>query len=157
MAGRASPSAVGIATTEDVVILPVCGGTLKRSASYPHTARCRARTEASTPSDASVKSRESAMTTAPLPSFLPLDALDEFRKFDGPLIYLAAPLGIRIHAYGKTDSRMLTGTANILSESTSSSSRHYPWALHSMRMPYRTAPGTPLDSRCWRAVTSYGF
>ena len=33
------------------------------------------------------------MTTVPLPSFLPADALDEFRKFDGPLIYLAAPLG----------------------------------------------------------------
>ncbi|MCY4579216.1 MAG: DUF1937 family protein [Chloroflexi bacterium] len=33
------------------------------------------------------------MTTVPLPSFLPVDALDEFRKFDGPLIYLAAPLG----------------------------------------------------------------
>ena len=33
------------------------------------------------------------MTTAPLPGFLPADALDEFRKFDGPLIYLAAPLG----------------------------------------------------------------
>ena len=33
------------------------------------------------------------MTTVPLPSFLPVDALDDFRKFDGPLIYLAAPLG----------------------------------------------------------------
>ena len=33
------------------------------------------------------------MTTVPLPGFLPVDALDEFRKFDGPLIYLAAPLG----------------------------------------------------------------
>ena len=33
------------------------------------------------------------MTTVPLPSFLPADALDEFEKFDGPLIYLAAPLG----------------------------------------------------------------
>ena len=33
------------------------------------------------------------MTTVPLPGFLPADALDEFRKFDGPLIYLAAPLG----------------------------------------------------------------
>ena len=33
------------------------------------------------------------MTTVPLPSFLPADALDEFRKFDGPLVYLAAPLG----------------------------------------------------------------
>ena len=30
------------------------------------------------------------MTTVPLPSFLPADALDEFRKFDGPLVYLAA-------------------------------------------------------------------
>ena len=33
------------------------------------------------------------MTTAPLPGFLPADALDEFEKFDGLLIYLAAPLG----------------------------------------------------------------
>ena len=33
------------------------------------------------------------MTTVPLPSFLSTDALDEFMKFDGPLIYLAAPLG----------------------------------------------------------------
>jgi len=33
------------------------------------------------------------MTTVPLPGILPEDALDEFRKFDGPLIYLAAPLG----------------------------------------------------------------
>ena len=33
------------------------------------------------------------MTTVPLPGFLPTDALNEFRKFDGPLIYLAAPLG----------------------------------------------------------------
>ena len=33
------------------------------------------------------------MTTVPLPEFLPADALDQFRKFDGPLIYLAAPLG----------------------------------------------------------------
>ena len=33
------------------------------------------------------------MTTVPLPGFLPADALNEFRKFDGPLIYLAAPLG----------------------------------------------------------------
>ena len=33
------------------------------------------------------------MTTVPLPGFLPTDALDEFEKFDGPLIYLAAPLG----------------------------------------------------------------
>ena len=33
------------------------------------------------------------MTTVPLPSFLPADALDEFENFDGPLIYLAAPLG----------------------------------------------------------------
>ena len=33
------------------------------------------------------------MTTAPLPGFLPADALNAFRKFDGLLIYLAAPLG----------------------------------------------------------------
>ena len=33
------------------------------------------------------------MTTVPLPGFLPADALDDFKKFDGPLIYLAAPLG----------------------------------------------------------------
>ena len=33
------------------------------------------------------------MTTVSLPSFLPVDALDDFEKFDGPLIYLAAPLG----------------------------------------------------------------
>ena len=33
------------------------------------------------------------MTTVPLPRFFPADALDEFGKFDGPLIYLAAPLG----------------------------------------------------------------
>ena len=33
------------------------------------------------------------MTTVPLPRFLPTDTLDEFRKFDGPQIYLAAPLG----------------------------------------------------------------
>ena len=33
------------------------------------------------------------MTTVPLPGFLPADALDEFGQFDGPLIYLAAPLG----------------------------------------------------------------
>ena len=33
------------------------------------------------------------MTTVPLPGFLTTEALDEFRKFDGPLIYLAAPLG----------------------------------------------------------------
>lgn len=33
------------------------------------------------------------MTTIPLPGFMSADALDEFRKFDGPLIYLAAPLG----------------------------------------------------------------
>ena len=33
------------------------------------------------------------MTTAPLPGFLPADALDAFKQFDGPLIYLAAPLG----------------------------------------------------------------
>ena len=33
------------------------------------------------------------MTTVPLPSFLPADVLDEFQKFDGPLVYLAAPLG----------------------------------------------------------------
>ena len=33
------------------------------------------------------------MTTVPPPGFLPADALDDFRKFDGPLIYLAAPLG----------------------------------------------------------------
>ena len=33
------------------------------------------------------------MTTVPLPGFLSTEALDEFRKFDGPLIYLAAPLG----------------------------------------------------------------
>ena len=35
------------------------------------------------------------MTTAPLPGFLPADALDEFQRFDGHLIYLAAPLGHR--------------------------------------------------------------
>ena len=33
------------------------------------------------------------MTTVPLPGFLPADALDDFEKFDGPLIYLAATLG----------------------------------------------------------------
>ena len=33
------------------------------------------------------------MTTVPLPAFLPADALDGFKQFDGPLIYLAAPLG----------------------------------------------------------------
>ncbi|MDE2686427.1 MAG: DUF1937 family protein [Chloroflexota bacterium] len=33
------------------------------------------------------------MTTVPIPGFLYTEALDEFRKFDGPLIYLAAPLG----------------------------------------------------------------
>ena len=33
------------------------------------------------------------MTTVPLPGFLPADALDEFGQFDGPLVYLAAPLG----------------------------------------------------------------
>ena len=33
------------------------------------------------------------MTTVPLPGFLPADALDDFKQFDGPLIYLAAPLG----------------------------------------------------------------
>ena len=33
------------------------------------------------------------MTTVPLPNFLPVDVLDDFEKFDGPLIYLAAPLG----------------------------------------------------------------
>ena len=33
------------------------------------------------------------MTTAPLPGFLPADALGAFKQFDGPLIYLAAPLG----------------------------------------------------------------
>ena len=33
------------------------------------------------------------MTTVPLPGFLPADVLDDFRKFEGPLIYLAAPLG----------------------------------------------------------------
>ena len=33
------------------------------------------------------------MTTVPLPGFLPADALDEFEKFDGLLVYLAAPLG----------------------------------------------------------------
>ena len=32
------------------------------------------------------------MTTVPLPGFLPTDTLDEFEKFYGPLIYLAAPL-----------------------------------------------------------------
>jgi hypothetical protein len=32
------------------------------------------------------------MTTTPLPGFLPADALNEFESFDGPLIYLAAPL-----------------------------------------------------------------
>ena len=46
-----------------------------------------------TPSDASAQLRDSAMTTVPMPSFLPVDALDDFRRFDGPLIYLAAPLG----------------------------------------------------------------
>lgn len=35
------------------------------------------------------------MTTAPLPGFLPADALHEFERFDGPLIYLAAPSGHR--------------------------------------------------------------
>ena len=33
------------------------------------------------------------MTTVPLPGFLPADALGDFKQFDGPLIYLAAPLG----------------------------------------------------------------
>ena len=33
------------------------------------------------------------MTTVPLPGFLPADALDDFKQFDGPLVYLAAPLG----------------------------------------------------------------
>ena len=33
------------------------------------------------------------MITVPLPGFLPADALDDFKQFDGPLIYLAAPLG----------------------------------------------------------------
>ena len=34
------------------------------------------------------------MTTVPLPRFLPADALlDEFRKFDGPLIYLGCTVG----------------------------------------------------------------
>ena len=33
------------------------------------------------------------MTTVPLPGFLPAEALDDFKQFDGPLIYLAAPLG----------------------------------------------------------------
>lgn len=33
------------------------------------------------------------MNTIALPGFLPADALGEFRRFDGPLIYLAAPLG----------------------------------------------------------------
>ena len=33
------------------------------------------------------------MTTVPLPGFLSTEVLDEFRKFGGPLIYLAAPLG----------------------------------------------------------------
>ena len=33
------------------------------------------------------------MTTASLPGFLPAAALSEFERFDGPLIYLAAPLG----------------------------------------------------------------
>ena len=33
------------------------------------------------------------MTTAPQPKFMPADTLDEFRKMDGPLTYLAAPLG----------------------------------------------------------------
>ena len=35
------------------------------------------------------------MTSVPLPSFLPAEALalDDFEQFDGPLVYLAAPLG----------------------------------------------------------------
>ena len=33
------------------------------------------------------------MTSVSLPGFLPADALDDFKQFDGPLIYLAAPLG----------------------------------------------------------------
>ena len=35
------------------------------------------------------------MTTAPLPGFLPAAALSEFERFEGPLIYLAVPLGHR--------------------------------------------------------------
>ena len=35
------------------------------------------------------------MTMVPRPDFLPADALAEFQRFDGPLIYLAAPLGHR--------------------------------------------------------------
>ena len=37
------------------------------------------------------------MTTVPLPGFLPADALDEFEQFDGPLVYLAAPLGHQVY------------------------------------------------------------
>ena len=33
------------------------------------------------------------MTTVPLPGFLPADVLHEFRELEGPMIYLAAPLG----------------------------------------------------------------
>ena len=33
------------------------------------------------------------MTTVPLPGFLPGDVLHDFGEFEGPLIYLAAPLG----------------------------------------------------------------
>lgn len=33
------------------------------------------------------------MTTTPLPFFLPADALSEFERFGGLLVYLAAPLG----------------------------------------------------------------
>ena len=53
------------------------------------------------------------MTTVPLPSFLPADVLDDFEKFDGPLIYLAARWGIQHLPCGKTDSTVSTGTVDI--------------------------------------------
>ena len=52
------------------------------------------------------------MTIAPLPCFLPADALNEFERFDGSLIYLRRLWGIRTLLSGRGGLKVSTGTVD---------------------------------------------
>ena len=95
------------------------------------------------------------MTTVPLPRFLPTDTLDEFRKFDGPQIYLAAPLGHQNPSVREDRFENVNRyCGHLIRQRTLVFSLRYCRSVRRwMRTTSQTASGMPLDSNSWRAVT----
>ena len=111
------------------------------------------------------------MTTVPLPGFLSTDVLDEFREFEGPLIYLAAPLGHRdpgvredrlerfnrycyhlIHQRALVYSQLSLGTS--LSEATIPDSA---WYALGLQMLSRCDEMRRLDLNGWNEIVGVGL